>query len=141
MNIEKHIPSQSELYTFYEEIPESFLDEIDVDICFYHNIVDIVLIDDRIARVSKGSNKKSFAFQLFHFCNLKNQRRFILEEEVSVPLKELAAILNTHTSVFETAQQSCQISNKPSTQSKARFWSDFILRRTVCTILPRHQRH
>ena len=71
------------------------MDETDVDSYFYHNILDIALIDNRIVRVSKGSNKKIFAFKLFQFCNLKNQQRFIFEEEVSVSLEELAAILNT----------------------------------------------
>ena len=51
--------------------------------------------DNRIVRVSKGSNKKTFAFKLFQCCNLKNQQRFILEEEVSVSFEKLAAILNT----------------------------------------------
>ena len=83
------------MYTIYEDVPESFLDETDVDSYFYHNILDIALIDNRIVRVSKGSNRKIFASKLFQFCNLKNQQRFIVEEEVSVPLKELAAILNT----------------------------------------------
>ena len=95
MSIKKQIPSLSKLYTVYEEVPESFLDETDVDSYFYHNILDIALIDNRIVRVSKSSNKNNFAFKLFQFCNLKNQQRFILEEEVSVSLKELAAILNT----------------------------------------------
>ena len=79
----------------YEEAPESFLDETDVNTYFCHNIFDFALIDNRIIRVRKGSNKKIFAFKLFQFCNLKNQQRFILEEEVSVSLKVLAAILNT----------------------------------------------
>ena len=57
--------------------------------------MDIALIDNRTVRVSKSSKKKFFALKLFQFCNLKNQQRFILEEEVSVSLKELAAILNT----------------------------------------------
>ena len=95
MSVKKQISSLSKLYTIYEEVPESFLDETDVDIYFYHNILDISLIDNRIVRVSKGSNKKIFAFKLFQYCNLKNQQRFILEEEVSVSLKKLAAILNT----------------------------------------------
>ena len=95
MSIKKQIPSLSKLYTIYEEVPESFLDETDVDSFFYHNILDIALIDNRIVRVCKRSNKKVFAFKLFQFCNLKNQQRFILEEEVSVSLKELAAFLNT----------------------------------------------
>ena len=95
MSIKKQIPSLGKLYTIYEEVPESFLDETDVDSYFYHNLLDIALIDNRIVRVSKGSNKKNFAFKLFQFCNLKNQQRFIPEEEVSVSSKELAAVLNT----------------------------------------------
>ena len=52
-------------------------------------------MDNRIVRVSKVSNKKMFAFKLFQFCNLQNHQRFILEEEVSVSLQELAATLDT----------------------------------------------
>ena len=95
MSIKKKIPSLSKFYTLYEEVPESFLDEIDVDSYFYHNTLDLALIDNRIVRVSKGSNKKIFALKRFQFCNLKNQQRFILEEEVSVSLKELPPNLNT----------------------------------------------
>ena len=59
------------------------------------------LLDNRIYRVSKGSNKKFFALKLFEFCNLKNQQRFILEEEVSVSFRELAAVLNTLRQVLK----------------------------------------
>ena len=44
--------------------------------------------------LAKVPTKKT-AFKLFQFCNLKNQQRFIFEEDVSVSLEELAAILNT----------------------------------------------
>ena len=94
MSVKKQISTLIKLYTIYEEVPESFLDETDVDSYSYHKILDIALIDNRIVRVTKGSNKIIFAFKLFQFCNLKNQQKFILEEEVSVSLKELAAILN-----------------------------------------------
>ena len=83
------------MYSIYEEVPESLSDGTNVGSYFYHNILDLALIDNRIVRVSKGSNKKIFAFKLFQFCNLKNQQRIILEDEVSVSFKELAAILNT----------------------------------------------
>ena len=95
MSIKKQIPSLRNLYTFYGEIPENFLYETDVDSFFYHNILDIALIDNRIVRVSKSSHKITVAFKLFQCCKLKNQQRFNLEEEVSVSLKELAAIFNT----------------------------------------------
>ena len=83
MSIKKQIQSLGKLLTIYEEIPESFLDETEIDSYFYHKILDIALIDNRIVGVSKGSNKKIFAFKLFQFCKIKNQQRFILGEEVS----------------------------------------------------------
>ena len=96
MSIKKQIPCLSKLYTNYERVPEIFLDETNVDTFFYNYMLDnIALIDDRIVRVSKGSNKNNFAFKLLQSCNITIQQRFILENEVSVSLKELAAILNT----------------------------------------------
>ena len=80
MSVKKHIPSLCKLYSFYEETPEEFLDETDVDSCFYHNIFDISQSQHRIVRVSRGSNKKSFAIKLFQFCDLKIQQRYILQE-------------------------------------------------------------
>ena len=74
MSKKKQFLSLSKLYTFYEDVPKNFLDETDVDSYFYYNILDIALIDNRIARVSKGSTRKIFAFQLFKFCKLKNQQ-------------------------------------------------------------------
>ena len=95
MSIKKQNPKLRKFYTNYKEVPESFLDETDAGSYFHHNMFDISLIDNRIVRVSKGSNNKIFVFKLFQFCNLKNQQRFFLEEEVSDSLKELAAILNS----------------------------------------------
>ena len=56
MYVKKQISSLIKLYNIYEEVPESFLDETDVDNYFYHNILDIAPIDNASARVSKGSN-------------------------------------------------------------------------------------
>ena len=47
MSIKKQILTLSKLYTFYEEVPESFLEEIDVESYFCRNILDIALIDIR----------------------------------------------------------------------------------------------
>ena len=58
MSLKKQIPSLSKLYTIYEQVSESFLDEADVDSYFYHNISDLAVVDNRIVRVGKGSNKK-----------------------------------------------------------------------------------
>ena len=89
MSTKKQISSLCKLFSLYGEIPEDFLDETDVDSYFYHNILDISQSHHRIVRVSKGSNKKSFAFKVFHFCDLKLQQRFIVKEEVSTSKKEL----------------------------------------------------
>ena len=82
--MKKQILDLSKAYATYEEVPENFLDETDVERYFYHNILDNAPINERLVRVSRGSNKKFFAFKLFQFFNLKIQQRYVLEEEVSV---------------------------------------------------------
>ena len=89
MSVKKQIPSLCKLYSFYEEIPEEFLDQTDVDSYSYHNILDNSQSLHRLVRVSKGSNKKSFAFKVFHFCDSKLQQRFFLQEEVSISKQEI----------------------------------------------------
>ena len=74
---------------------EDFLDEADVDSYFYLNILDISQFHHRIVRVSKGSNKNSFAFKVFQFCDSKIQQRFILKEEVSIFKNEIASLLDS----------------------------------------------
>ena len=93
--MKKQIPSLGKMYTICGGFSENFLAESAVDGYFYHNILYIALIGDRINWISKCSNKKNFALKLIQFCNLKNQQRFILEEEVSVSSKKLAIFLNT----------------------------------------------
>ena len=90
MSTKMQISSLCKLYSVYEEIPEEFLDGTDVDSYFYHDILDISKSRKRIVRVSKGSNKKSFAFKMFHFCDSKLQQRFILKEEVSISKRKLS---------------------------------------------------
>ena len=41
MFTKNQISSFCKLYSVYEEIPEDFLDETDVDSYFFHNILDI----------------------------------------------------------------------------------------------------
>ena len=57
MSLKKQIPSSYKLYSIYEEIPEEFLDETDVDSYFYHNIFEISQSQHRIVRVTRGSSK------------------------------------------------------------------------------------
>ena len=94
MSVKQQLPSLSSLYSIYEDVPEQTLDEADVDLYFYHNILDVTKTDNCLVRVSKGPNKNLFAIKVFKFCDLKFQQRFFLDEEISITKKELAATLN-----------------------------------------------
>ena len=112
MSTKKQNSSLCKLYSIYEEVPEAFLDETDVDSYFYYNILDISQSQNRIFRVSKGSNKKSVAFKVFHFCDSKLQQRFILEEEVSISKKEIESLLDSlgeFLKAFDQANKVLQI--------------------------------
>ena len=91
----KQISSLCKLYSVNEEIPEEFLDETDVDSYFCYNNSDISQSHHRYFRVGKGSNKKSSAFKVFHFCDSKLQQRFVLKEEVSTSEKRIESLLDS----------------------------------------------
>ena len=57
MSNKKQISSLCTLYSVYDETPEDFSDETDVESYFYQNILNISQSHHRIARVSKGSKK------------------------------------------------------------------------------------
>ena len=59
------------MYSNYEEVPKSFLDETDLDSYFYHNILDIALIDNRIVELAKVPTKKILLLICFSFANWK----------------------------------------------------------------------
>ena len=139
MSVKKQFPSLCKLYSFYGEIPKEFLDETDVDSYFYHNVFDISQPKHRIVRVSRGSNKKSFAIKLFHFCDLKTQQRYLLQEEVINSKRELTCLVNNlrdFLKTFDQASKCIQITlPKPkveigSTKSKenlfAHYYNDII---------------
>ena len=83
MSVKSQISTLARLYTTYEDLPDSFQDESDIDSYFYHNILDVVKKEKRLIRLSNGCNRKQFAFKSFIFCDLPNQQRFLLEEDIS----------------------------------------------------------
>ena len=91
----KHFPSLCKVNSFHEELPEEFLDETDVDSYFHYNTLDISQSQHRTVRVSRGSNKNLFASKLLQFCDLKTQHRYILQEEVNVPKRELICLVDS----------------------------------------------
>ena len=118
MSTKKQISSLCKLYSIYEKIPEEFFDETDVDSYFYHSSLDISQSLHRIVRVSKGSNKKSFAFKVFHFCDSKLQQRFFLEEEVSISEKEIESLLDSLGEFLKAFDQANKVSQMPLPKPK-----------------------
>ena len=122
MSVKKQIQSLCKLHSFYEEIPEEFLDETDIDRFLYHDLFDISQSQNRIVRVSGGSNKKSFEIKLSQFCDLKTQQRCILQEEVNISNKELTSLvdsLHDFLKTFDHASNCIQIPlMKPKVGSK-----------------------
>ena len=118
MSTKKQISSLCKLFSVYEEIPEEFLDETDVDSYFYHNILDISQSHHRIVRVSKGSSKKSIAFEVFLFCDSRLQQRFILKEEVSISKKEIESLLDSLGEFLKAFDQVNKVSQIPLPKPK-----------------------
>ena len=77
---------------------------------------------------------------MFQFCNLKNQQRFILDEEMSDSLKDFPAILNTLRQFSKQYDKAVKIPLYPLPKPKQEIGLNFIQRRTLCTLFPRHQR-
>ena len=118
MSTRKRNSSLCRLYSGYEEKPEDFLDETDVYSYFYCNILDTSQSGRRIVRVSKVSNKKSFAFKVFHFCDSKLQQRFILKEEVSISKTEIESLLNSMGEFLKAFDQASKVSQIPLPKPK-----------------------
>ena len=102
----------------YEEIREEFLDKTDVDSYFYHNILDISQSHHQIVRVSKGSNRKSFAFKVFQFCDSKLHQRPILKEEVSISKKEFESLPDSLGEFLKALDQANKVSQIPLPKPK-----------------------
>ena len=56
-------------------------------------------------RVSRGSNKKSFAIKLFEICDLKTQQRYILQEELNISKRKLTCLVDNLRDFLETFDQ------------------------------------
>ena len=118
MSTKKQISSLCKHHSVYEEIPEEFSDKTDVDGYFFHNILDISQSHNRIVRVIKGSNKKFFAFKVFHFCDSKLQQRFFLKEEVSISKNEIECLLDSLGEFLKVFDQTNKVSHIPLPKPK-----------------------
>ena len=118
MSTKKQICSLCKLFSVYEEIPEEFLDKTDVGSYFYHKILDISQSHHRLVRVSKGSNKKSFAFKVFRFCDSKLQQRLIVKEEINIFKKEIESLLDSLGAFVKAFDQANKVSQIPLPKPK-----------------------
>ena len=123
MSVKTQTPNFCKHYSFYEEVPEEFLDKTDVDSYFYHNIVDISHIQHRIVRVSRGSNKKSSAIKLFQFFNLKTLQGYILQEEVNISKRELTCLVDSLRDFLENFDQASKCIEIPLPKPKVEIGS------------------
>ena len=113
MSIKKQISSLCKIYSVYEETPEESLEETDVDSYFSHNILDISESHQRIVRVDKVSNKKSFAFKVFRFCVSKLQQGYILKNEASTSKKDIETLLDSLGDFLKALDQANKVSQIP----------------------------
>ena len=80
--------------------------------------MDISQSHNRIGRVSKGSNKKPFAFKVFQLCDSKLQQRFILKEDVSVFKNEIESLLDSLGEFLKAFHQANKVSQIPLPKPK-----------------------
>ena len=99
------------------------MDETDVDSYFYNNIFDISQSQHRIVRVSRGSNKKSFAIKLFQFCDLKTQQRYTLQEGVNISERELTCLVDNLRDFLKTFDQASKCIQIPLPKPKVEIGS------------------
>ena len=69
-------------------------------------------------RVSRGSNKKSSAIQLFQFRDLKTQQRYILQEEVNISKRELTCSVDNLRDFLKTFDQASKCIQIPFPKPK-----------------------
>ena len=72
---------------------------------FLPQFFDISQSQQLIVRVSRGSNKNSFAIKLFQFCDLKTQQRYILQGEVNIFKGELTCLVDSLRDFLKTIDQ------------------------------------
>ena len=80
--------------------------------------MDLSQSHHRTVGVSKGSNKKSFAFKVFLFCDSKLQQRSILKEEVSFSKKEIESLLDSLGEFLKAFDQANKVSQIPLPKPK-----------------------
>ena len=90
MSTERQISSSCKLYSVYEEIPEEFLDERDVDTYFYHSILDISQSHNRVVWVAKYPTKSLLHSKCFIFAKQSYSSDLFSRKKSAFPKKKLS---------------------------------------------------
>ena len=94
MSIKKLLSFLELLYKKKEKIPIDFLiDEIDVDSYFFHNFLDVFIVQNRIIRLSKGLFRETYSIKEFNFDSHIAYQSFKLTAELQLTRKEILFFL------------------------------------------------
>ena len=94
MSIKKHSNFLELLYKKKENIPCDFLiDEIDVDFYFFHNFLNVYIVQNRVLRLSKGLFRETYSIKVFIFDPNIAYQSYKLTAELHLTRKEILFIL------------------------------------------------
>ena len=94
MSIKKHLNFLELLYKKKENISYDFLfDEIDVDSYFFHNFLDLYVVQNRVLRLSKGLFRETYPIKEFTFDSNIAYQSHKLTAELHLTRKEILFIL------------------------------------------------
>ena len=94
MSIKKHLSFLELLYEKKEKIPIDFLiDEIDVDSYFFHNFLDVFIVQNRVIRLNKGLFRETYSIKEFTFDSHIAYQSFKLTAELHLTRKKILFIL------------------------------------------------
>ena len=94
MSIKKNLSFLELLYKKKEKIPIDFLiDEIDVGSYFFHNFLDVFIVQIRVIPLSKGLFRETYSIKEFTFDSHIAYQSFKLMAELHLTRKEILFIL------------------------------------------------
>ena len=94
MSIKKRLNFLKLFYMKKEKIPIDFLiDEIGVESYFFHNFLDVYVVQNRVPRLSKGLFRETYSIKEFTCDPHIAYQSYKLRAEIHLPRKEILFIL------------------------------------------------
>ena len=94
MSIKKHLNFLELLYKKKENISCDFflIDEIDVDSYFFHNFLDVYVVQNRVLRLNKSLIRETYSTKEFIFDPHNAYQSYKLTAELHLTRKEILVI-------------------------------------------------